>query len=83
MLIGKDEALRKTAPHILKALYDEDILSEEVLIAWYEKKSKGDTAKVKVASKVFIEWLKNAEEESDEEESGEDDDGDQENGASD
>jgi len=67
MLIGKDENLRKSAPHVLKGLYDEDVLSEEVLVAWQEKKSKGDTLKVKEASKVFIDWLKNAEEESDEE----------------
>lgn len=68
MIIGKDEALRKASPNILKALYDEDILSEEVLIAWHNRKSKGDTAKVKEASTVFIEWLKNAEEESDDDE---------------
>lgn len=67
-LIGKDEALRKSAPHILKGLYDEDILEEEVLVKWHEKKSKGDTAKIKEASTVFITWLKSAEEESDEEE---------------
>jgi len=65
MLCGKDEALRKVVPHILKALYDADILEEEVLIAWHAKKSKGDTAKVKEASTVFVNWLKSAEEESD------------------
>ena len=57
-LIGKDEALRKSTPHILKGLYDEDILEEDVLIKWYDKKSKGDTAKIKTASTVFIDWLK-------------------------
>jgi translation initiation factor 5 len=65
-LIGKDEALRKNSPHILKGLYDEDVVEEEALIKWHDKKSKGDTAKVKEASAVFINWLKNAEEESDE-----------------
>jgi len=65
-LVGKDETLRKAVPHILKGLYDEDILEEEVLIKWHTKKSKGDTAKVKEAGTVFIDWLKNAEEESDE-----------------
>jgi len=67
-LIGKDEALRKSTPHILKGLYDEDILEEETLVKWHEKKSKGDTLKIKEASTVFINWLKSAEEESDEEE---------------
>lgn len=73
-LVGKDEALRKAVPHILKGLYDQDILEEEALIKWHGKKSKGDTAKVKEAGTVFIDWLKNAEEESDEE----DDDDDEE-----
>lgn len=72
MVIGKDEALRKASPNILKTLYDEDILSEEVLIAWHAKKSKGDTAKVKEASTVFVDWLKNAEEESDDDEESDD-----------
>jgi hypothetical protein len=51
----------------VKGLYDEDILEEEVLIKWHEKKSKGDTLKIKEASTVFITWLKSAEEESEEE----------------
>lgn len=48
----------KSVPHILKALYDEDVVEEEALIAWHDKKSKGSTFKVKDAGKVFIDWLK-------------------------
>jgi len=72
-LIGKDEALRKSVPHILKGLYDEDILEEEALVKWHEKKSKGDTLKIKEASTVFITWLKSAEEESEDDEEEESD----------
>jgi len=77
MLTAKDENLRKSVPHILKGLYDEDILEEEVLITWHDKRSKGDTSKVKEASTVFVTWLKNAdEEESDGEEDEEEEDSD-------
>jgi len=73
MLIGKDDNLRKSVPHVLKGLYDEDILEEEVLISWHDKKSKGDTKKVKDASTVFITWLKSADEEGSDEEDEESD----------
>lgn len=72
-LIAAHKSLMKSAPHILKGLYDEDVLEEEALLAWHEKKSKGVNQKVKEASAVFIEWLKNAEEESDEDDDDEED----------
>lgn len=39
MLVGKSypEELMPKAAHILKALYDNDLLEEEVLISWAQK----------------------------------------------
>lgn len=59
-------------PKILQALYDGDILEEEIIIAWGSKASKKyvdkDTSKkVRKAAKPFIEWLENAESESESE----------------
>lgn len=82
-LIAANKSLMKSAPHILKGLYDEDVIEEEVLLAWHEKKSKGVNLKVKEASAVFIDWLKNAEEESDEDEEGEEEDEEEEEEGSD
>lgn len=65
--LGKDAATLKVVPHVLKFLYDEDVVEEEVFLKWYTGKFRGDAAKVKEASKVFIEWLQTADEESDEE----------------
>ncbi|TKR69914.1 hypothetical protein L596_022005 [Steinernema carpocapsae] len=73
-LILKHKAvlLPKTA-HIIKALYDQDVVTEEVIIAWGEKPSKKyverDFAKQIIEkAMVIINWLKEADEESDEEE---------------
>ena len=59
-------------PKILHALYDGDILDEDVIVAWGSKASKKyvdrDTSKkVRKAAKSFIEWLENAESESESE----------------
>lgn len=64
----RDQSLLKSVPPILKSLYDEDILEEETLYHWYDEPSKGTVAQVKGAGKIFVDWLRNAEEESDEEE---------------
>jgi len=59
-------------PQIIKLFYDDEILQEEIIFAWHEKvKSKfaGDkelAKKVREAAQPLIDWLKNAEEESDE-----------------
>ena len=73
--VHKDELLPKM-PHILKTLYDLDILDEKVIIDWGEKVSKKYVDK-KLAQEIhdksqpFIKWLKEAEEEeSDSEEEG-------------
>ncbi len=62
----------------LKALYDDDIVVEQLIIAWYDKPSAGKVlgvpapaAKaVRQAAAKFVEWLQEAEsdEESDESE---------------
>ncbi len=44
-------------PHVLKHLYDEDVLEEDSIAKWYKAKSKGEVAKVKESAKVFVEWL--------------------------
>lgn len=72
--------LMPKVPHILKAFYDNDILDESVIIEWDEKPSRKYTSKMvtKEMSKEihakaapFIQWLKEAEEESSEAEDGE------------
>ena len=60
-------------PLILHTLYDEDILEEEIIIAWGSKPSKKyvnrDTSKkIRKAAKNFVEWLENAESESESDE---------------
>lgn len=77
LLVGQSfpDILMPKAAHILKELYDRDLLEEEVILQWGEKVSKKYVSKevcsqihVKVAP--FLKWLKEAEEEesSDEEE---------------
>ncbi|KAJ1069676.1 PREDICTED: eukaryotic translation initiation factor 5 [Capra hircus] len=66
-------------PHILKEMYDADLLEEEVIISWSEKISKKYVSKelakeIRVKAEPFIKWLKEAEEESS---GGEDDDEDE------
>ncbi|QQP41091.1 Eukaryotic translation initiation factor 5like, partial [Caligus rogercresseyi] len=72
---GKESLLPKTA-HILKALYDEDILDEEVILEWGKKVSKKYVSKelsalIHKKAEPFLNWLKEAEEESDEDDSDE------------
>jgi len=65
-------ALMPKVPHIFKEFFEEDMLEEEVLLEWAKKVSKKNVSK-DVAQKIhdkaapFIQWLKEAEEESDEE----------------
>jgi len=59
--------------HILKSFYDLDLVEEEILIEWGAKVSKKYVSKeisekIHAKAKPFIDWLKNADEESEESE---------------
>lgn len=63
-----DPALLKAWPEAVRHLYDKDVVSEETVITWYRKGTlpKGRAGFVR-ALEPFINWLQEAEEESDEE----------------
>jgi translation initiation factor 5 len=71
-----DTDRRSQAPFALKALYDEDIIEEDMIIAWYNKPTAGKvlgipTAAAKAvreAATKFVEWLQEADEDESEEE---------------
>uniref|UniRef100_A0A8D1MGG6 Eukaryotic translation initiation factor 5 n=1 Tax=Sus scrofa TaxID=9823 RepID=A0A8D1MGG6_PIG len=61
--------LSSIIPHILKEMYDTELLEEEVIICWSEKASKKYVSKelaeeIRVKAEPFIKCLKEAEEES-------------------
>ena len=66
---------KKSFPIVMAKLFENDILSEDVILAWYSSDkdvgmkdvSKSLVKEMKNISKPFIVWLENAEEESDEE----------------
>jgi translation initiation factor 5 len=76
-LVGSEDALRARTPLILQALYDNDVLDEDVILAWAASPpesswlvNKEVAVFVRAKAQPFIEWLKNAEsddEDSDEE----------------
>lgn len=68
--VHKDSLLPKV-PRIMKTLYDEDILDEEVILEWGKKVSKKYVSKelseqIHKKAEPFLTWLKEAEEESEE-----------------
>lgn len=75
---GNEDTLKK-CPHIIKKLYDLDIVTEEVLIEWGTAKpskkycSKELSADLKKRAEKVIKWLQEAEEETTEEEDSSDD----------
>ncbi|XP_043930457.1 eukaryotic translation initiation factor 5 [Protopterus annectens] len=65
-------------PHILNAMYDADLLDEDVIFSWMEKVSKKYISKelakeARIKAEPFIKWLKEAEEEDSEESEGNED----------
>lgn len=65
--LHKDLLMAKV-PHILKVLYDSDIIDEEVLLDWSKKVSRKYVSKeiaqeIHDKAKPFIKWLQEAEEE--------------------
>ncbi|KAE8151141.1 domain found in IF2B/IF5-domain-containing protein [Aspergillus avenaceus] len=71
--VGKEHPqLIGQVPAILLRVYENDIISEETLKAWGSKASKkyvdiSTSKKVRKAAEPFLEWLENAESESEEE----------------
>ena len=63
-----DPALLKVWPEAVRHLYDKDVVSEETVMGWYRKGtlSKGRAGFLR-ALEPFVNWLQEAEEESDEE----------------
>lgn len=71
---GTGSELRPLGPAVqaalvLQALYDEDIVEEDLIVAWHAKPSAGKVlgvdasaaAAVREAAKPFVEWLEEAE----------------------
>ena len=58
---------------MLQALYEEDIVEEDLIVAWYGKPSAGKVlgvepsaaTAVREAAKPFVEWLEEAESDED------------------
>lgn len=67
-LKSMSSALKEVAL-VLKALYDADILEEEYILQWYGEGLKGGNKNTQLWKKAepFIDWLQNAESESEEE----------------
>uniref|UniRef100_A0A7E4VVD1 Eukaryotic translation initiation factor 5 n=1 Tax=Panagrellus redivivus TaxID=6233 RepID=A0A7E4VVD1_PANRE len=79
-LIQKHTDVMKYAPHILMNAYNIGLLDEEVILAWAAKPSskyikKSLAGKIIEASKTFLDWLENAEEEEDDSDENEDGEG--------
>eukprot|EP00697_Spironema_sp_BW2_P016975 gnl/Spiro4/8492_TR4459_c0_g1_i1.p1 gnl/Spiro4/8492_TR4459_c0_g1~~gnl/Spiro4/8492_TR4459_c0_g1_i1.p1 ORF type:complete len:462 (-),score=99.77 gnl/Spiro4/8492_TR4459_c0_g1_i1:102-1487(-) len=73
-LTGTFPQLLQNVPSLLNALYNNDLLEEEVVVEWYEKNPASKLCSSAVvdafhkAAKPFVEWLNKAEEEDDEDE---------------
>ena len=63
MLVNDSPALMARVPHILKALYEHDVIEEEVLFEWADKPSdkhiSRDVAEgIRAKAAPFITWLR-------------------------
>ncbi|KAF8106820.1 hypothetical protein N665_0131s0023 [Sinapis alba] len=63
--VKANEEAAKEIAFVIKGLYDEDLLEEDVIFEWYKKGIKSSPVMKNVTP--FIEWLQNAESESEEE----------------
>jgi translation initiation factor 5 len=67
LCVGEPTVLTKL-PTVLNALYDAEILEEEILLKWNDHPNKKfdpeASAKIRKAAQPFIEWLKNADSDS-------------------
>ncbi|KAL2941881.1 Eukaryotic translation initiation factor 5 [Bienertia sinuspersici] len=66
--VASPDAVKEVAV-ALKFLYDADVLEEDAIVEWFEKGSTGDNQNSPMWKHVkpFVEWLQNAESESEEE----------------
>ncbi|XP_071038354.1 translation initiation factor eIF2B subunit epsilon [Parasteatoda tepidariorum] len=67
-LVEFTEKYKHLAPAAVKVMhfwYDQDILSEPVIVKWYDSLTPEQEA-IKIPASAFIQWLKTADEESDE-----------------
>ena len=68
--------------HVLKALYDNDVVDDEIILAWHGRPGTGkalgvlpaDAEKVRKAAAPFVEWLEEEAEEDDSDEESEEED---------
>ncbi|KAJ1733145.1 eukaryotic translation initiation factor 5 [Coemansia biformis] len=72
LIAANPDALLSKTPATLMALFDKEIVEEEVFLEWGKKPSKkyvekDDAKRIHKAAQSFLEWLENAEEESDDE----------------
>ena len=91
LLGSSHKELMSSVPHVLKTLYDDDVCDEDSIVSWWDSPPESSwlvkkevAVSVRAKAKVFVDWLKTAEDEGEdgeEEEEGEEDDGeDQEDG---
>uniref|UniRef100_A0A1B6C3B5 Translation initiation factor eIF2B subunit epsilon n=2 Tax=Clastoptera arizonana TaxID=38151 RepID=A0A1B6C3B5_9HEMI len=67
-ILESHEHLVPVSPKLIHLLYDKDILCEEVILKWYNSSSEEDSKKLRLQVKPFIQWLLEADEQSDDEE---------------
>lgn len=60
----ENESLKLKAMHIIKFLYDQDVLNEDIILSWYKAV---ETSWVKPSLLPFVKWLEEAESEESEE----------------